>query len=976
MSSDFQPSAAPPPSPKVVFRNAATAVRNLERIRKAVPDTVYQALAQALPDLPAPDSVVNQFSRFVEDSSPEVLNQLRQQLSLVHPIALVFAHSPWLGETLIRDPDLIYDWRLYDSYSGETFQERYASFRERSLGKDTAVCLAGFKRREYLRILLRDVLGIATLAETTVEISALSDVLIGLAVAEVYAQLQARYGTPQVASGGELRDAGFAVLSLGKLGGQELNYSSDIDLLFLYEGGEEVDGSAVSHREFFLRLAQQTTELLSRPTSEGPAFRIDLRLRPQGNQGELAVPLPYAMRYYSHTAQDWELQAMIKARHCAGQTGVTRQFLRAVQPYVYRAEVNFVAIKTALVSREKIGTRQRWRLLKRRGESGIDVKLDPGGIRDIEFLVQCLQRVYGGSDRWLRSRGTLFALQKLQQKRHISGKDFQDLTSAYEFLRIVEHRLQLCHGQQLHRLPHAPEDLLWLARSMTYNSRGPQGAETLLAQITACMRSVAAIYERVIFCEQSSSTMPAPEFELQGHAFDGGPRAGETPWPELAKAPALREAIATMGLSQHARRNLGRFLNSAATTSERYGAVMRSPEGVRRALTIFQFSDYLTNLLVQHPADVVALERVALASGGARPLFAPAAAHHVLPASSEPLSSDAVFGYLSLPAVERQEASALLRQHYRRCVLLSGARDLFQARDVFDSLEENTATADAAIQAALAINRAPAGFAALALGRLGSREFDILSDADLLFVRDERSDPVQMQRLAELVMETLADYTREGAVFAVDTRLRPHGREGELVVTPTLLHSYFTREAQPWEALTYLKLRQVAGDRELGNRTLERVRAGIAEVAARPDFTASLANMRTRLEQSENSRTFKKMPGGVYDLDYLAGTLQVRRQLWLAGNLAERLRLVHQHGLLGSSEYDVLQQSARELRTAEHVVRLVIGGSRKWLPVGEHASHSVRVLLSRAFGDNDAFDPELRLAQTAERARSIFLQHF
>ena len=194
--------------------------------------------------------------------------------------------------------------------------------RSRSFETDTAVLLARFKKREYVRIMLRDVLGVATLAETTAEISALSDVLIEEALREVHSQLQHRFGTPQqLDPEGRVIDSRFAVLSLGKLGGNELNYSSDIDLLYLYDGGVEPPGAEISNREYFIRLAQQTTELLSRHTREGPVFRIDLRLRPQGNEGEPAVPLPHAIHYYSHVAHDWELQAMIKVRHSAGDRG-------------------------------------------------------------------------------------------------------------------------------------------------------------------------------------------------------------------------------------------------------------------------------------------------------------------------------------------------------------------------------------------------------------------------------------------------------------------------------------------------------------------------------------------------------------------------------------------------------------------------------------------------------------------------------
>ena len=214
--------------------------------------------------------------------------------SLVHYAVVVFGHSPWLGETLIHNPDLFYGFArersLDRTHSREEFQEDFARMRSRSFETDTAALLARFKRREYVRIMLRDVLGIATLAETTAEISALADVLIEEALREADSQLQHRFGTPQrLDREGRVVDSRFAVLSLGKLGGNELNYSSDIDLLYLYDGGEEPAGAEISNREYFIRLAQQTTELLSRHTREGPVFRIDLRLRPQGNEGEPAV---------------------------------------------------------------------------------------------------------------------------------------------------------------------------------------------------------------------------------------------------------------------------------------------------------------------------------------------------------------------------------------------------------------------------------------------------------------------------------------------------------------------------------------------------------------------------------------------------------------------------------------------------------------------------------------------------------------
>jgi glutamine synthetase adenylyltransferase len=435
-------------------------------------------------------------------------------------------------------------------------------------------------------------------------------------------------------------------------------------------------------------------------------------------------------------------------------------------------------------------------------------------------------------------------------------------------------------------------------------------------------------------------------------------------------SPQLREIAGRTDLSQHARRNLDRFLSSAGTTSERYGAVLRSPSAVERALTIFEFSEFLTDILVRHPGDVTLLQGIAdrLTSDGDG-LFASGP-----PASSTP--ADPVFTYLAGKNVDPSEALPILRRHYRRRVFLSGALDLFQLRDVFDSLDDNTAAADAAIQAALAIAGSPCGFAVMGLGRLGAREFDLLSDADVLFVAGDDRHKDEMRSAAEHLMEALTTYTRDGTVFPVDPRLRPHGREGELVVTSAQLGAYFKDEAKPWEALTYLKLRYVAGDQDVANRALHAVQEGISALSKRPEFESELAEVRGRLERSDSAPNFKTGAGGTYDLDYLAGSLQTRHQLWFAGNLHDRLRLLHDHRLLLPDEHEALAEAALFFRTLEHVVRLVTGRARKWLPVAEHPRRAVQKLLWRVLGADDSFDPEMRLAEVLSRNRHLYRGNF
>jgi len=508
---------------RIPFQNPEAALQHLEPVCHRLSASLAKALPGLLADCPDPDFALLLFDRLLSEGSPETLRLIESHPFLAHYAIAVFGNSRYIGETLVRNSDLLQTFlrekKLDRSFSHEEFSEALARFRSRSFERDISLLLSRFKRREYVRIVLRDVLRISPLAETTAEISALSDVLIQDALREAESAMEHRFGLPQhLDAEGRALTTPFAVLSLGKLGGNELNYSSDIDLLYLYGDGQEPATAPISNREYFVRLAQQLTEILSRPTAEGAVFRIDLRLRPQGNEGELAISLSNALRYYSHTAHDWERQALIKVRHSAGNVALARGFIRGVQSQVYSEKVNFVAIKTALVAREKID-RKRRKQVAAEGES-INVKIDRGGIRDIEFLVQCLQRVYGGAEPWLRSGGTLFSLQKLHDKRHISGHDFHELTSAYSFLRNLEHRLQLREGQQVHRLPRSEHELQILQRSMLGLTPGYSLAD-LNTSARQRMAAVAEIYQRVIYQQQAVRPQQEKEGEFQLQVLSG-----------------------------------------------------------------------------------------------------------------------------------------------------------------------------------------------------------------------------------------------------------------------------------------------------------------------------------------------------------------------------------------------------------------------------------------------------------------------
>jgi len=971
-ASALQPADCPPA--RVPFHDPETASSALERITARVSPQLAVALPPLVSESPDPDSSLLLMDRLLAESSEEIGRLLDRHPKLAHYAIVVFGHSRFLGETLIRNTDLLpaflRERNLDRSLSKEEFQESLARFRSRSLEPDVALLLARFRRREYVRIMLRDVLQISPLAETTAEISALSDVLVDAALREAENDLVQRFGIPQnLDAQGRLMDTPFAILSLGKLGGNELNYGSDVDLMFLYGDGEEPPKDSLSNREFFVRLAQQVTDILSRITPEGPVFRIDLRLRPQGGQGEMAVSLGNALRYYSEAAHDWELQAMIKVRHSAGDLPLAREFIRGVQPRVYTEHINLAAIETVVITREKMQAR-RHRMEGREVTQAVNVKLDRGGIREIEFLVQCLQRIYGGAEPWLRSGGTLFSLQKLHDKGHLSGRDFHELTNTYEFLRHVEHRLQLRQGQQTHRLPTSQHELQVLQRALSHYE-GAEGIKTddVITTVSCRMNAVAEIYDRIIHHQQThSNDRAAPaDSELHSRILPGFAEHSQHQVLErLAEdAPQLYQIISASNPSPSVRRNLSRFLSSALTSSERYAAVLRHPAALRHALQLFDTSHYLTDMLIRHPEEIATLASLS------EPPVAVNAGYLFRELGPQAASRDPAFAYLVQASEPYGERLSLLRQHYRHRIFASGAQDIAQLRDVYASLATTTAAAEDAIDAAYAIAGAPEGLAILALGRLGTSEFDMLSDADLLFVSDESCDRTALIKAAEQIMQVLAAYTRSGTLFPVDSRLRPHGSEGELLASPTQLSAYFDSEAQPWEALTYTKLRFLTGNPDLGRRAATATAVLFRRFASDPSFPETVREMRAKLETPE--RSFKTSPGGTYDVDFLASYFRVTHQGEArSGNLRDRLWQCAEAGYLGNQDAATLDHAAELLRTVDHITRLVTGRAHKWLPTSEHAAQVAARLTSQILGREFPDGLETELTRTCRLVREIY----
>jgi glutamate-ammonia-ligase adenylyltransferase len=393
--------------------------------------------------------------------------------------------------------------------------------------------------------------------------------------------------------------------------------------------------------------------------------------------------------------------------------------------------------------------------------------------------------------------------------------------------------------------------------------------------------------------------------------------------------------------------------------------LLRQASGLAKALPIFEKSEYLTEALIRHPEQISII--AGLETGSRAPI-----SDYLFENSSLLISNpeDPVFSYVASSTLPYGEKLAMLRRHSWQRTLISGARDVLEGRAVYDSLAETTGAAEEAIRTAFSIAGAAAEFAVLAVGRLGSGEFDVLSDADLIFVGD--GDATELRKAAEQIVNILSAYTRDGAVFPVDTRLRPRGNEGEILISPSQLGDYCEREAESWEALAYSKMRFVAGSRAMAEQATRAVKRLFERFAGAPGFSDAVHEMRRRLEISA-PEGLKTRPGGIYDIDFLASFLIIRHAIPNKNaTLRDRLWRLASAGALEKTNAAALDHAAEFLRTVEHMTRLITGRALKALPSTEHALQMAEKSTSAALGEEFPEGLQQRYEQTSVKVREIF----
>ena len=785
-----------------------------------------------------------------------------------------------------------------------------------SPGVPPPVELARFRRRQILRIMLRDVLGLATLPEVTGELSTLADVMLDVVYERIRDDLAERYGEPLDDQG---QPAHFAVIALGKMGAEELNYSSDIDLMFLYSANGETGGPhRITNREFFKRAANQLTGLLSAYTPEGMCYRVDLRLRPDGSLGEVCISLEGARHYYGGRARDWELQMLIKARVAAGHVPTGRALLEFVEPRIYATSTDFSAIEQLSLTRERLTEKLNARHVTKRKPGAIDVKLERGGIRDIEFLAQCLQRLHGGSEPWVQHRATLLALARLHDKGVLKDADYGKLAGAYQFLRHLEHRLQLDEDRQTHSLPQSAEALGQVAQRMP----GGGTAQSLLKELHAHFDSVTGLYERVVHTraqEPASTSGPIP--------LQSVPVVDQRA-PNLAAAYANAHMERGSNAYEHF---LSRISADPSTLAQLDGDLAL----IHASIDLFEHSPFYGEELIRRPEAALELNS------------SPESLIHGEPPPPIP---------------------AELRRWYRRGMLRIAAASVCHSQPVFDTLAVTSELVDAVIARAYQIaveevrsTQPPETphyepqdqMFVIALGRLGMREFDLASDADLTFVLAD-SDAHELlfwTRVAERIVQLIGSYTGEGILFTVDTRLRPNGSAGLLVQPAAAVLDYFVASAEAWESITYLKARTVAGDTKQAEAFLHDLQQAYGtRYGQSGNSRLDLREMRARLEREQGSqKPLKAGRGGYYDIDFLLLYLRLKNAgiYYSYLNTPARIEVLETSDKLSHAEAGLLREAATFYRALDHGMRILTGHAEARLPRSGSQLDYLNALLPR-----------------------------
>jgi [glutamine synthetase] adenylyltransferase / [glutamine synthetase]-adenylyl-L-tyrosine phosphorylase len=918
-------------------------------------------------------------------------------------LRLVFAGSDFVAQLCANDAtllsELLAQGDLQKKLAPGDFAARAPAIRADAnfSDADALSALRRWRRREIVRIAWRDLAGWADLTETLGDLSGFADAAIDVAVRHARRGLVARYGEPRSAEGASQP---FVVLGMGKLGGGELNFSSDVDLVFLFPEHGETDGPrAIANEEFFTRLGQGCIRLLEAPTHEGSVLRVDMRLRPFGDSGPLVASFASFEDYLPRHGRDWERYAYVKARPVTGREAYAELYSSAVRPFVYRRYLDYGVFESlremkALIERE----------VERR-ELADHVKLGPGGIREIEFVVQAFQLIRGGQDRRLQTTSLLQALELLGAGKLLPADAVADLRAAYVFLRRLENRLQMLGDAQVHRLPADA-----LARERIALAMGAPDWNALLVELNRHRERVSRQFRLVVFGgvgrDEGAVRIDLGRFwDTQAETevlSDSLARAGFRDSGEATRLLLeLRSSSLVRKLDEAGRKRLQALLPPLLADVARLGAAVAGEsqlQVLRRLLHIIEAIGQRSAYFSLLQENATARARLVEICGHGDFLARQIAAHPLL---LDELIDERLLADLPSRATLEAEVRSRLEQlqeedperqvetlrHFQRAAIFRVAvADLTGRLPVMRVSDRLTEIAEIIVEHAIELGRRqigaqfglpmcgegaerrPVSICAVGYGKLGGMELGYSSDLDLVFLHDSRGErqetngprPIDNQlffvRLAQRIMHLLTMHSAAGRLYEVDVRLRPSGKGGLLVTSIDAFAEYQRREAWTWEHQALLHARAVAGAPRLRSE-FESIRLEVlANHVRRDTLQAEVRSMRERMRKelskgnaapgNEGRFDIKQDAGGVADIEFLAQYWALRwakdyPPVAMFSDTIRQLESVASANLVPQATVDALTGAYRIFRSRTH--HLSLEGAEPILPATAFAAERAAV---------------------------------
>ncbi len=924
------------------------------------------ALRDWLEGSPDPAMALNNLLRFAGStvSTASLFNDLLQYPLYGSLLLRLFGSSQYFADVIVREPGLFRWLTASDVLTCPATPQYLAAEVGRIMETFTKPdkrldAMKRLHRRELLRIGAQDLLGHAGLAAVTLQLSVLADAIIGGAL---------RVAQEQIA-GSDPSFAGipFCVIGLGKLGGNELNYSSDVDVIFVYAEDAEGKGGHSAH-EYFNKLAERLVRNLSTATAEGHLYRVDTRLRPESGAGPLAMAAGAMLTYYESRGELWERQMLIKARPVAGALEFGQEFLGRLESFVYPRTLfehpgaSVARIKARIEA--VIGTDE-------------NVKLMAGGIRDIEFIVQALQLLNGGRLRAARERGTLPAIDSLRDHGFLSSGEATELTSAYTLYRTVEHRLQIMLNTQTHTLPEHSDAFHALARRA-----GMESGDALREALDLHLAAVRKIFTQVLTASKENTP-----FALSA-LVDGG--VDENTAAALLAAHGFREGrraarnvrLLTAGSGRHGTRQFDArtrdaFRQGADTLFEE---VLRTPDPdlTLASLTSVAAAQPDAHLLYRQLADA-RFRRFLVDICAAGPRFARGLARD--PLLMETLASDP--DALGSPAAALLPPSRDLAAFKFRQELRAGIRHQLGFSG-FDQLTGELSSIASFVVTSLCARTPRDGrrrvpLAIFALGKFGTEELGFDADLDLMFVAgtpEGGGAGEKAEKAAEAIVRGLSAVSTEGRLYDVDVRLRPEGRSAPLVVEAAAYGKYLATRASLWERQSLTRLRFVAGDPTVGNYVTALAARYVYDDPLPAGWTGDIVAMRRKMETRSRTRAagfldIKLGPGGMADCEFIAQMIQLK-----SGGSHPELRGLGTVPVLRSPARSPFEPGEAEqcasaygmFRRLELLLRTGLEDKGSILPEGEPLD-----LLARLYDTSSGAALASRVAAAMKRVRGIFL---